>query len=145
MEINFLTVFIAVLFIGLAILGTVDDLCEDYDWFSGRIFSRQHQYEHINRELNEFFYILSAALVCGGLAFVISCFQAEPTAPHKVFIQDLVKDAPLAKETGTTTNSKSAHKNTHKVTHKESHKSTQKADSKTGKQGSAIQDKARKS
>lgn len=145
MEINFLYVFVVVLVIGYAVLGTVDSVCEDYDWFSGRIFSRNHQYEHINRDFNGVFYILSAAFVCAGLAFLISCFQPEPTAPRRVFIQDLVKDAPLAKETGTTSNGKIDHNKAHKVNHKESQKVTHKTDHKTGRQGSPIQDKARKS
>ena len=83
-----------VLLVGLCIVGTLSDACEDVDLFSGRIFDRNHRYAHVDFEFNGFFYALGAAVIAGAVACVFFVFANRE--PARVFMpaEYLSKDSP---------------------------------------------------
>jgi hypothetical protein len=81
---NPLGVALFVLIVGLCIVGTLSDACEDVDLFSGRIFDRNHRYAHVDFEFNGFFYALGAAVIAGAVACVFFVFANRE--PARVFM-----------------------------------------------------------
>ncbi|HND68738.1 MAG TPA: hypothetical protein PLI59_23655 [Candidatus Obscuribacter sp.] len=92
---NPLSVALFVLLVGLCIVGTLSDACEDVDLFSGRIFDRNHRYAHVDFEFNGFFYALGAAVIAGAVACVFFVFANRE--PARVFMpaEYLSKDSPV--------------------------------------------------
>lgn len=95
---NPLVVFLVVIFVGMYVIGKVNDICSFGDLFNGNVFSWSHHNEHINREFNGFFYVLCFALCAGGVVLIYDCFSDSASAQKRVFIKDVVSSKQLAQD-----------------------------------------------